>query len=82
MLKKIKPEWVSPDTLIDTTTHPTAEAWVEEHENPDGTGETICLAIDTSGCDGGIIGVFSNFADACNAVGEAYGFSDLWTRED
>lgn len=79
--EQIIPDWVQgAETLIDWYDHPTAEAWVEIHENPE-TGEIIYLAIDTSGCNGGLIGdgVYDDFDDACDAVGAEYGFSELWT---
>ena len=59
--------------------HPTAVAGVEEQENPR-TGKHIFAAIDTSGCDNGVIGIFDNFVDASNAVGEQEGFCDLWEK--
>lgn len=80
MLKTRKmPEWVSTETLVETTNHPTAEAWVEEHENPE-TSEHIYAALDTSGCDNGVIGVFDNYEDASNAVGDQEGYSELWKK--
>lgn len=81
--KKSIPEWVSNDNMTDHWGHPTAEAWVEEHENPE-TGEKLYLAVDTSGCNGGLIGkgVFDSFSAAVNAVGEQEGFSELWPKEE
>lgn len=78
-MKKHVPDWICNDTCIDTVNHPTGEAWVETHEHPE-TGEKIYLAVDTSGCNGGIIGVFDSYEDACNTVGEQEGFVDGWER--
>jgi hypothetical protein len=80
VMKKI-PDWVSVETQVEITNHPTAEAWVEEHENPK-TGEHVYLALDTSGCDGGVVGVFGSFAEASNAIGDPEGFSDLWEKKE
>ena len=73
------PEWTNTETLLETTTHPKGEAWVEEHENPE-TKERIFAALDMSGCDSGVIGVYDSYEEASNAVGEQEGFSDLWIK--
>lgn len=82
-MKTSKPNWITPDTMIDTTTHPEAEAWIEEHEN-EVTGEKVFLSIDTSGSDYGlgigIIGVFDSFEDASDAIGHEYGFNEFWKK--
>lgn len=73
---KVVPEWAtSTETLVGTWNHPEAEAWVEEHRNQD-TDETLFVAIDTSGSDGGVIAVSEYFAEASNKLGEMYGFNE------
>lgn len=66
--------------MVTADNHPTAEAWVETHVNPI-TGDSLCVAVDTSGCDGGIIEVGS-YADCCNAIGREYGFDEFWVLID
>jgi|LSQX01.3.fsa_nt_gb hypothetical protein len=78
-VNKKMPEWANSETLINSWNHPTAEAWVEEHGNKD-TEEHIFVALDTSGCNSGVIGIFENFENASNAVGDQEGFSDLWVK--
>jgi hypothetical protein len=81
-----KPEWITPETLIDTINHPKEEVWIEEHQNTE-TEETVWLVVDTSGsdygCGGiGLVGVFDSLAEASNRIGDEYGFSDLWVKMD
>jgi len=73
------PRWMNYTTIKDVIQHPTAEAWVEIHEHP-GNGKELCVAIDTSGCDKGIIAVGS-YEDCCNAIGEQYGFDEFWVSK-
>jgi len=79
-----KPDWITPDTLVETINHPTAEVWIEEHENPE-TGETVYLVCDTSGSDYGygscgLVGVYDSFEDASNRIGDEYGYSEFWKK--
>lgn len=75
-----KPDWITGETLVDTTSHHREEIWVEEHENPD-TGEKAYLVCDTSGCDGGLVGVYKDRSEAINKIGDMFGFDEFWVKE-
>ena len=79
-----KPDWICEDTHIETTNHPTAEVWIEEHENPE-NGETVYLVCDTSGSDYGhgscgLVGVYDSFEDASNRIGDEFGYDKFWKK--
>jgi len=78
-MRKNIPAWVGTETLINTMSHHIGEAWVESHEHPE-TGEIVHLALDTSGCDQGVIGVFETSEEAENAVGSQEGFDEFWIK--